>query len=80
MLSVIESTTQESLAYWSEITNDADRYMACVADVHTSFDPKELDAKYVRVPEEAVGYAYPIYVIVPHPAGGLQVARGGVFS
>jgi len=71
MLSVVESTSEYGVTRWFEITNEADRYMACIADVHTSFD---------KVLEEAVGYAYPIYVIVPDPDGGLQVARGGVFS
>lgn len=73
MLSVVQTTGEQwgALSSWFAIQNEADRYMACIADVHTSFD---------KVLEEAVGYAYPIYVIVPHPDGGLQVARGGVFS
>ncbi len=72
MLSVVEGGDEEwGLSHWYEIQNEADRYMACIADVHTSGG---------SVLEEAVGYAYPIYVIVPDPDGGLQVARGGVFS
>ncbi len=71
MLSVVESTGEYGATRWFEITNEADRYMACIADIHTSFH---------EVLEEAVGYAYPIYVVVPNPDGGLQVARGGVFS
>ncbi len=74
MLSVVETAYQAEewpLEHWYEITNEADRYMACIADVHTSFH---------KVLEEAVGYAYPIFVIVPNPDGGLQVARGGIFS
>jgi hypothetical protein len=42
-----------------------------VADVHTTFG---------TALEEAVGYAYRIYVIVPDPYDGLQVTKGGVFS
>ena len=48
-----------------------DRNIATVADVHTSFG---------QALEEAVGYAYRIYVIVPDPRGGIQLAKGGVFS
>ncbi len=56
---------------WYEITNEADRHIATIADVHTSF---------TECLEVGPGWAYRIYVIVPHPAGGLQVAKGGVMS
>ncbi|HUS81557.1 MAG TPA: DUF3160 domain-containing protein [Armatimonadota bacterium] len=64
----------EGVAYatrWFEITNETDRNIACIADVHTSFD---------SALEVGVGPAYRIYVVVPHPDGGLQIAKGGVFS
>ena len=56
---------------WHLITSEVDRNVATVADVHTSFG---------SALEEAVGYAYRIYVVVPDPRGGLQVTKGGVFS
>jgi hypothetical protein len=59
------------LQYWGEITNEADRFMSTIADIHTSFD---------QCLEVGVGLAHRIYVIVPHPKGGLQVAKGGVMS
>jgi len=61
----------EHFEYWGEITNEADRYMATIADIHTSFH---------QCLEVGVGLAHRIYVIVPHPSGGLQVAKGGVMS
>ncbi len=61
----------ENARNWFEIRNETDRNMALVADVHTSFD---------TVLQVAVGPAYRIYVVVPHPDGGLQIARGGCFS
>lgn len=56
---------------WFMLTNEADRNVATVADVHTSFD---------MALHEAVGHAYRIYVVVPDPYSGLQVTKGGVFS
>ncbi|MBP8952649.1 MAG: DUF3160 domain-containing protein [Armatimonadetes bacterium] len=56
---------------WFEITSEADRNIATIADIHTSFD---------QCLEVGPGWAYRIYVITPHPAGGLQVAKGGVMS
>jgi hypothetical protein len=51
---------------------DEEDQAALVADVAT--DPNG------RVLEEAIGRIFEIYVIVPDGAGGLHVARGGVFS
>lgn len=59
------------LTYWGEITNRADRFMSTIADIHTSFG---------QCLEVGVGLAHRIYVIVPNPKGGLQVAKGGVMS
>lgn len=56
---------------WFGITNETDRNMAAIADVHSFFD---------RVLQVGVGPAYRIYVVVPHPDGNLQIARGGCFS
>jgi len=56
---------------WNEITNEADRHIATIADIHTS---------YRECLEVGVGWANKIYVIVPHPAGGLQLAKGGVLT
>ncbi len=61
----------QGAANWFEITNEADRNLACVADVHTSAN---------SCLEVGVGPAYRIYVVVPHPDGGLQIAKGGVFA
>ncbi|MGC9316515.1 MAG: DUF3160 domain-containing protein, partial [Armatimonadota bacterium] len=61
----------EHAAHWFEIENQTGRNMACIADVHSFFD---------SVLEVGVGPAYRIYVVVPHPDGGLQIARGGCFS
>ncbi len=68
-LQVVEGA--EHASNWYEITNATDRNMACIADVHTYFD---------SVLEVGVGPAYRIYVVVPHPDGGLQITKGGVFS
>lgn len=70
-LTVVEGDEDHPLGYWHEITNEADRYMSTIADIHTSFD---------HCLQVGVGYANRIYVIVPHPAGGLQLAKGGVMS
>ncbi len=68
-LSVVEGG--EGASNWFSIENAADRNMAAIADVHTFWD---------QVLEVGVGPAYRIYVVVPHPDGGLQIARGGCFS
>ncbi len=72
-LSVVKDSTAEwgGTTSWYEITSETDRNVATVTDVHTSFQ---------EALEEAVGYGYRIYVVVPHPRGGLQIAKGGVFS
>jgi hypothetical protein len=49
-----------------------DEQAALVADVAT--DPNG------QVLEEAIGRIYEIYAVVPDGIGGLQIARGGVFS
>jgi hypothetical protein len=49
-----------------------DEQAALVADVAT--DPNG------QVLEEAIGRIYEIYAVVPDGVGGLQIARGGVFS
>ncbi len=61
----------EGAAHWFEIENETDRNMACIADVHSFWD---------KVLQVGVGPAYRVYVVVPHPDGGLQIARGGAFS
>ncbi len=53
-----------------ELVNEADKEMACIADVHTGGD---------EVLEEAVGNANEILVIVP-VEGRLVLTRGAVFS
>ncbi|WDV46104.1 DUF3160 domain-containing protein [Clostridiaceae bacterium M8S5] len=61
---------EDGLSHWYEITSDADKNMACIADIHTS---KEL---YL---EAGVGPAYEIYVVVP-VGDKLQLNRGAVFN
>ncbi|MGM0492090.1 MAG: DUF3160 domain-containing protein [Armatimonadota bacterium] len=61
----------EGATNWFSIENETDRNMAAVADVHSFFD---------QVLQVAVGPAYRIYVVVPHPDGDLQIAKGGCFS
>lgn len=61
----------EGMTSWYQIANETDRYMATIADVHTNF---------ARCLEVGVGNANRIYVIVPDPKGGLQIAKGGVMS
>lgn len=68
-LSVIEGG--EGANTWYSIENETDRNMAAIADVHSFFD---------QVLQVGVGPAYRIYVVVPHPDGGLQIAKGGCFS
>ena len=62
--------TVEGTHRWYEITNEAEKNMAMVADVHTT------SGSYLH---EAVGYANEIYVIVPIE-GELHLTRGAVFS
>ncbi len=68
-LSVVEGG--EGAGNWFSIENETDRNMAAIADVHSFWD---------QVLEVGVGPAYRIYVVVPHPDGDLQIARGGCFS
>jgi len=68
-LSVVEGG--EGASNWFSIENETDRNLAAIADVHTFFD---------QVLQVGVGPAYRIYVVVPHPEGDLQIARGGCFS
>ncbi|HUV05676.1 MAG TPA: DUF3160 domain-containing protein [Armatimonadota bacterium] len=65
-LSVIEGGGSN----WYEITSEADKDMAVIADVHTSLG---------ACLEEAVGHANEIYVVVPIE-GKLYLTRGAVFS
>jgi hypothetical protein len=51
---------------------DEDDQAAIVADVATSPEGQVL--------EEAIGRIFEIFVVVPDGAGGLHIARGGVFS
>ena len=51
MLSVVETAydvEEWPISHWYEIQNEADRYMACIAAIHTTFD---------KLLEEAVGHA-----------------------
>ena len=50
---------------------------AIVADVATGLDPLTGEG---AVLEEGTGYIFDIYVAVPDGAGGLHIAKGGVFS
>lgn len=65
-LSVIDGAPTD----WELITNETDRDMAVIADVHTGGD---------SVLEEAVGHASEIYVVVPIE-GQLCITRGAIFS
>jgi hypothetical protein len=60
----------EGEGYRTEFSED--EQAALVADVAT--DPNG------QVLEEAIGRIYEIYAVVPDGIGGLQIARGGVFS
>lgn len=55
---------------WFDVTSEADKHMAVVADVHTW---------YIYCLEEAVGCANEIYVVVPIE-GKLWLTRGAIFS
>jgi hypothetical protein len=68
----LEGLTTFSEQVESEITSTADERMALVVDVHT-------DGNTGQVLEEAVGDAFPIYVVVLVD-GQQVVALGGVFS
>lgn len=71
-LAVVRSDDKQfKVQTWFEITNEADRHIATIADVHTSFD---------QALEVGVGPAYRLYVVVPRTDGKLQIAKGGVFS
>ena len=48
-----------------------------VADVATGLDPITAEG---AVLEEGTGYIFEIYVAVPDSAGGLHIAKGGVYS
>ena len=65
-LSIIEGGASR----WFEITSEADKDMAVVADVHTAG---------LACLEEGVGHANEIYVVVPIE-GKLYLTRGAVFS
>ncbi len=69
----LEGIVTLSQAAADEITSETDERMAIVADVHTDLNRPE------EVLEEAVGDAFPIYVLVP--AGDrLVLAQGAVLS
>jgi hypothetical protein len=68
----LESLTSFSEEVEGEITSEADERMALIADVHT-------DPNTGQVLEEAVGDAFPIYVVVVVD-GQQVVTMGGVFS
>jgi len=71
-LTIVRDVMKDAyITSWYQIKSETDRNVATVADVHTSFQ---------QCLEEAVGYGYRIYVVVPDPRGGLQVTKGGVFS
>jgi hypothetical protein len=55
---------------WWEITSEADKDMAVVADVHTSMD---------KCLEEGVGHVDELFVVVPIE-GKLYLTRGAIFS
>ncbi len=67
--SLTSSCTDEGVR-WFEITSEADKNMAVIADVHTSED------YYL---EEGVGTASEIFAVVPI-GGKLYLTRGAVFS
>lgn len=64
------SVIQEGVSNWYQITSEADKHMAVIADVHTSGD---------KCLEEGVGCANEIFVVVPIE-GKLWLTRGAVFS
>jgi len=69
---LLENVTTFSVQEAGKLTNESDRGMAVVADVHT-------DANSNQALEEGVGDAFPIYVLVP-VEGTLTLTKGGVFS
>ncbi|MCD1293697.1 hypothetical protein CUJ83_01640 [Methanocella sp. CWC-04] len=68
----LESITTFSSAVNDKVSNDADKKMAVVADVHT-------DVNTDMVLEEGVGNPYHIFVIVEID-GDLVLTKGGAFS
>lgn len=64
------SVIQEGVSNWHQITSEADKHMAVVADVHTCG---------TKCLEEGVGCANEIYVVVPIE-GKLWLTRGAIFS
>ncbi len=70
-LTIVRDVDDYIPAHWYQIKSETDRNVATVTDVHTSFG---------QCLQEAVGYGYRIYVVVPDPRGGVQVTKGGVFS
>lgn len=68
--SVVESGQPWGASHWYEVTNETDRNMAVIADVHTSQD---------SCLEVGVGPAYEIFAVVPIE-GQLYLTRGAVFS
>jgi len=70
--STLSSLTHFSKPIMDKITSGTDSKMMVISDVHT-------DANTARVLEEAVGYPFIIYVMVPIE-GKLTLTRGAVFS
>jgi len=56
---------------------DQDDQAPIVADVATGLDPLTAEG---AVLEEGTGYIFEIYAVVPDGAGGLHIAKGGVYS
>ncbi|GMA17096.1 DUF3160 domain-containing protein [Deinococcus metallilatus] len=69
----LASTDPEGNEEGGTPTFDEPPYAGVVADVAT-------DAGRGRVLEEATGTIHELYAVVPNGRGGLQVARGGVYS
>jgi len=69
-LQLVQAGEEGGTARWSELTSAADKDMAVVADVHTSF---------TECLEEGVGRAIELWVVVPI-AGKLWLTRGASFS
>jgi len=69
---ILKSITKFSRGLMEKITTGTDEEMACVADVHTDVNSKQ-------VLEEAVGYPYYIYVICKIDGKGFLTV-GGIFS
>lgn len=69
-------STDEEIGSWYEITSEADKNMALIADFHTLAPNAFSDGGYM---EAGVGPAQEIYVVVPI-GGKLVLTRGAVFS